>query len=132
MRETLSLNFWDIDRKSSPNGLLFHKGQAKKVVDFIDDIQKENDDSILVAHCHAGISRSGAVGTFACDYCGLDYDEFLSENKYIMSNPHVLKMLATQSGKPDSFKWNDGIDHDENNEFIILPPWAQKKGDESK
>ena len=107
----LSLNFWDITNQVDyPSGILFHKGQAKKVIAMIKTIQEEKEDSILVAHCQAGISRSGAIGTFACDYCGLDYGEFLKENPYIMSNPQVLRLLRNEAGMNPTFEWHDGID----------------------
>ena len=55
-------------------------GKAKQIINFIDKAQEDENDSVLVVHCQAGISRSGAVGTFACDYCGLDYNRFIKEN----------------------------------------------------
>ena len=74
------------------------------MVDFLDVIQKDEEDSILVAHCAAGISRSGAIGTFACDYCGLDYNEFIGSNSNIMANPHVLRVLSNVAGMTPRLK----------------------------
>ena len=113
-RRFLSLSFWDItSREHHPQGILFRKTQAKEVVEMIKAIQEEKEDSILIAHCSAGISRSGAIGTFACDYCGLDYQEFIKENRYIMANPLVLKLLREEAGITPSFEWHDGVEDGE-------------------
>jgi len=58
---------------SFPNYKLFTHRQAQEIVDFLAKRQKEDGNDILVCHCDAGISRSGAVATFACDYCKLNY-----------------------------------------------------------
>jgi predicted protein tyrosine phosphatase len=122
----LSLNFSDITdnqyekvRVSYPRTILFNQEHAKQIVDFIRDIQGKKEDSVLVAHCQAGISRSGAVGTFVNDYCGLDYSDFLRENPYIMANPYVLRLLRREAGMTPSFEWHDGIDHNVDGKIII-------------
>lgn len=74
----------------------------------------------MIVHCHAGVSRSGAVATFSCDYCGLDYNEFIKGNRFIMANPHVLDVLRKKTRKNPVNGWHDGID-----EGGIIPPWAQ-------
>jgi predicted protein tyrosine phosphatase len=114
----LSLDFWDVtedvfDRvcDKHPDATLFKKSHAKKIIAFIDRAQKKSKDATLVIHCMAGISRSGAVGTFACDYCDLDYKEFLKSNPYIKANSYVLQLLRDVSGiKYDES--HDGMDHD--------------------
>jgi len=123
----ISLDFWDItpeDKrtvlKSHPDVTMFDKKHARKIVDFLDKIQKDKNDSVLVAHCHAGISRSGAVGTFVCDYCQLDYDTFMKLNPYIQSNSHVLRTLRREAKMTPSFGTHDGIDPQENDGFIIF------------
>ena len=116
----ISLEFWDItpeDRhtvlKQHPDVVMFGKGHAKKIVKFIDKIQNDINDSALVVHCHAGISRSGAVGTFTCDYCQLDYNNFLKNNPYILANSHVLRTLRETANMTPSFGAHDGIDYEE-------------------
>ena len=118
MKSGLSLDFWDLTptkhpdiKKKMPDAIFFDKNYAKKIIDFVDEIQKDKKDSDMVIHCSAGISRSGAVGTFVCDYCGLDYNEFLKSNPYIMSNPYVLRILRRCSGMVPSFDSHDGVDH---------------------
>lgn len=107
MKEWMSQEFWDITddsslieqlKKSYPNYILFNQDQAMEIVNFINDRQKESGDDMLVCHCDAGISRSGAVGMFACEACGLNYAEFRSMHPFIHPNLMVLKMLRQASG----------------------------------
>lgn len=98
----LSLEFWDITDKDYgpikekfPQAELFHVDQAKKIIQFLERI-KHQEDGTLIVHCTAGISRSGAVGTFACDYFGLNYLEFKRNNPYILPNPYVLRLLNNE------------------------------------
>jgi len=42
----------------------------------------------LLVHCDAGISRSGAVATFASNYLNIDF-----QDEYIKPNPYVLRIL---------------------------------------
>jgi len=102
--DALSLRFWDITdeqyekiRADYPKACLFSITDAQRIVDFLDVI-RETDDDALIIHCDAGISRSGAIGTFACDYFGLDYNEFMRENPYLLSNGYVLRMLHRCAG----------------------------------
>ena len=134
-RHFLSLNFWDITdsqynrvKKKHSGAILFNKDQAQQVVDFIDVIQSEEEESALVAHCSAGISRSGAVGVFACDYCKLDYNKFMKDNPYLMANQHVLRLLRETAGMTPSFVAHDGIDKEEYELGTIIMPNGIKKG----
>lgn len=71
----LSLNFGDITPekrdelvKVSPsnakNFILFNKEHAKQIIKFVEELQSDPVAADLLVHCHAGISRSGAVGLF--------------------------------------------------------------------
>ena len=64
--------------------------QAKRILDFID---RNKDRENLFIHCTAGVSRSGAVGTFICEYTGSDFTTFKKKNPNILPNPHVLSVL---------------------------------------
>ena len=77
--------------------ILFDKDMAKSVISFVDRLNREKEDSSLIVHCRAGISRSGAVGTFACDFCGINYDDFKCINPNIFPNYHVLRLLKCHS-----------------------------------
>jgi len=63
--------------------------QAKRVFDFI----KENAHKNFIVHCSAGISRSGAVGTFILDYLMGDKDHFKKTNPHIHPNGHISRLL---------------------------------------
>jgi len=124
-RGFLSLEFWDVtpgvkesamkhDSKKWADMIVFSEYQAKQVVNFVKQIHEQKEDCVLVAHCTAGISRSGAVGAFAVDYAGLKYLDFKEENHQIFPNPHVLRLLRKVSGMNEMFsniltKTEDGI-----------------------
>lgn len=101
----LSLNFWDITEKhlaaitkKHPEAILFNESHAKKIVDYVDGLHKDPDNIVSIAHCDAGVSRSGAVGEFTVDYCGLDYAKFMISNPYIKPNSYILNLLRRQAG----------------------------------
>jgi predicted protein tyrosine phosphatase len=66
--------------------------QAKELLQFIDTHKHK---SLCMIHCAAGISRSGAVGTFLNDYLRQDWHEFKRQNPFIHPNPHVLRVLKS-------------------------------------
>ena len=103
----LSLEFWDITDspetiKALKDGgfryILFTDLQAKQTVKFLEDRKNEAGDDVLVLHCDAGISRSGAISEFACELFGHDRQEFIKENPYLNPNPMVLRMLRESAG----------------------------------
>ncbi len=68
----------------------FTEKQGQLVIDFI----KENKHkTTCLVHCSAGISRSGAVGTFVSDYFRADYTQFKKRNPHIHPNGLVLRTL---------------------------------------
>jgi len=74
---------------------LFSKECALRIIEFIDR-NKDRVDT-LVAHCDAGISRSGAVGLFANRFLGLDEKNFRKDNN-VLPNVFVLNTLMETSG----------------------------------
>ena len=66
---------------------------AKSIVDFIESLKGCEDIKTLVVQCKAGISRSGAVGLYACRYLGLDEDDYL-KNSRVIPNFYVYGMLS--------------------------------------
>lgn len=64
--------------------------QAQELYDFI---ASHSDKKSCVVHCAAGISRSGAVGTFVHDYYQGDYEVFKRDNPHIFPNSHILSLL---------------------------------------
>lgn len=99
-QEALSVKFADLtleERKQYPDSKLFGENDARLIIDFIDSINKL-DIPELIIHCAAGISRSGAVGLWACRYLELDEKQFRENNKRILPNTHVLDVLNEISG----------------------------------
>jgi len=99
----LNLRFDDIDEttynrmepKEQAKIILFSNEHAKQIIEFVDKMK----DQIVyfVINCEAGISRSGAVGTWLCDYWGLNYEQFRLNHRHIMPNGYVLRVLRRVS-----------------------------------
>ena len=93
------LNLWFDDitddelynEKYYPSCTLFTEKQARLIIDFCGENQsKEN----LFVHCFAGISRSGAVGTFINDVWGEEsFQEFSARHPWLHPNPYVKMLL---------------------------------------
>lgn len=75
---------------------------ARHIVNFIDEVNK-SDIETLIVQCHAGVSRSGAVATFACRYLGLDEEKFRADNKYIHPKDYIYDVLIEVSGLRGDF-----------------------------
>jgi predicted protein tyrosine phosphatase len=72
----------------------FNLGHAKELYTFI---KQNKNKSMAIIHCGAGISRSGAIGTFIQDLYGTStYDEFKRKNPRIQPNSHILRLLRQQ------------------------------------
>ena len=50
----------------------------------------------FLVNCMAGISRSGAVGTFVQRVAGIPAEQFLTQNTGLRPNPYVLKLLMRE------------------------------------
>jgi len=77
----------DIIKKSA---FAMTENQAKILYEFM---IKHSDKNTFLIHCTAGISRSGAVGTFIANYFNVDMNTFKLDNPYILPNSHVSKLL---------------------------------------
>jgi predicted protein tyrosine phosphatase len=87
------LNLWfdDVEADMMLEGIkAFSYSDAEKIIEFLDNNKKVK---ILIVHCSAGISRSGAVGTFALDYLNGDKEFFKNTNPHILPNNRVMRML---------------------------------------
>lgn len=78
----------------------FSSEQAKEIIDFL---EQHFDKKKCILHCAAGISRSGAVGTFVNDFFGGDYFELMKNNPYIHPNGHVLRTLKREFMKRNQY-----------------------------
>lgn len=96
----LQLCFDDVTEKDT-DGIHFNKDMAKQIIDFIKDINDDNKP--IYVHCDAGVSRSGAVGYMINEWFNkyLEMNEqdnqfFINENKHILPNPEVMRILKSQ------------------------------------
>lgn len=106
MQEYMSLMFGDIVDTSKFERLKaqskqesiahikpFGAEQADDVLNFLYRINDLPEESTLICHCDAGISRSAAVGQFTYDLFRDSVDSLTNYNHYSMPNSHVLRML---------------------------------------
>jgi predicted protein tyrosine phosphatase len=107
MVDAISRRFWDVtDDDDYIRGysemqkklVLFNREHAKVIVDFVKTMQDMDEEIVLVAHCNAGISRSGALGVFAAEYIGYGFDRLMKENPRLQPNPFVLRLLREEAG----------------------------------
>ena len=90
-KNVLNLEFDDVEKDIEVGGYSFKAitdEQAEAIVKFIID----NKGKDFYIHCLAGISRSGAVGTFIFDFFKDDDTKFVSRPK-IRPNIEVLSKL---------------------------------------
>lgn len=107
-RNILKLVFDDITReeldrlkkrgdRQVENLILFNKEHADKIIEFL---ETNKDIETLFVHCSAGVSRSGAVGTFANDLYGEQtFFEFCNSNPIIRPNSFILATLRRVHNK---------------------------------
>ena len=100
----LTLFFDDVenDLEMSPTNhnmtRAFTEEDADKVINFLNCNKRIKT---LLIHCAGGISRSGAVGTFALDYYKSDKQRFKEDNPKIIPNARVLRMLNNKVNSYD-------------------------------
>ena len=76
---------------------LFTPFKAKKLYEFI---KRNKDKNLAIIHCAAGISRSGAIGSFIHDVYGtVSYEDFKRKNPRIQPNEYIYKLLKDQWNK---------------------------------
>jgi len=113
-KDVISIKF--ADTKVELEGMnLFNDMDAHHILNFINSTN-ETEVEILIVHCAAGVSRSGAVGVFACRYLNLDEYNFRKINRYIAPNMYVLDVLNKVSGINDDYVkyWKDRLNSEEN------------------
>jgi predicted protein tyrosine phosphatase len=110
----LNMEFYDIDKEVEINGKVyvpFTTEQANRIIDFIE----VNKNKHYIIHCHAGISRSGAVAQFITDFYGwADKSTFRYQySQRIVPNTEVTKKLKEEwfrrKSKLDSKEYLDMI-----------------------
>lgn len=76
---------------------IFDDSMAKQIIDFIKKIKDLHpDDFTLLIHCHAGVSRSAAVGLYAfMELSNGTVQEFEFQNPNTAYNPIIFEKLIT-------------------------------------
>jgi predicted protein tyrosine phosphatase len=70
----------------------FTLDQAVQILEFI-NLPANKSRKQCIVHCAAGVSRSGAVGTFINDYFKGNYFDFKKLNPNIHPNNHIIRTL---------------------------------------
>lgn len=84
--------------------ILFDEEKALEIIKFLNSIKHDNDIDALIINCAAGVSRSGAVGLFACRYLNLDEKSFMKDNHGIHPNQFVLETLIRMSNMNEGYE----------------------------
>lgn len=93
----LTLHFHDcqhnINTYTNKNIVPFNTHMAKQIIDILLHA-KHNKAKNIIIHCNAGISRSGAIATFARElFQQPNIQQFHIDNPYILPNQFVLHTL---------------------------------------
>lgn len=92
----LNLAFDDcsVDGEASPTQPKGTKSMSQvQAMQLYHFIKRNLDKEQCIVHCMAGISRSGAVGTFINDLVKGDFEKFSMNNPQIVPNVHVMRLL---------------------------------------
>lgn len=88
-----NITFDDLTDKDELNNdsILFKESHAKRIIDFV---ERNKDKENILVQCYAGVSRSGAVGSFINDkYGSEEYDTFMRYNPKIKPNYYIKSIL---------------------------------------
>lgn len=105
----LRLHFLDIEENSkNPQYSHFTTDLAKKTIEFINDLHKDDKQYNVVVHCRMGASRSPAIALYIhaltnCDFPG--YEMANTPNKLVLStleNLSGLKITIPDKQQSDS------------------------------
>lgn len=111
----LRLNFLDIETESlNKDYTSFNEDIAKKLIEFVNTIHKENEEITVAVHCRMGASRSPAVALYIhkltqCEFPG--YEVANTPNKLVI---HWLEKISGLSIEIPEKK--------EDNSLILLIP----------
>jgi predicted protein tyrosine phosphatase len=80
---------------------LFNLEMAEKVVEFIKRVDTNPYTyDLLVVNCMLGVSRSGAISSFARSALNLDYNQWRDDNPQASPNWLVMNLLSCAWGSP--------------------------------
>ncbi len=89
---------WPVDpeRDPRPSYVFMSEEDAKRIVDHVVRFHEHPERWECLVHCMAGVSRSGAVGTFIQRVAGIPAEHFLTQNTGLHPNRYVLKLLMRE------------------------------------
>ena len=89
---------WPVDpeRDPRPSYVFMNEDHARRIVDHVLRFHQHPESWACLVNCMAGVSRSGAVGTFVQRVAGIPAEQFLTQNTGLRPNPYVHKLLMRQ------------------------------------
>ena len=91
--EDIDADQWKKAKIETEGHAIFSPVQADMMTDFIHTWHELPGQGLLLVNCIAGVSRSGAVVTFAQQVCGGAYNLFCTMNRGIVPNAFVGRLL---------------------------------------
>ena len=89
---------WPVDpeRDARPSYVFINEEDAKRIVNHVVKFHEHPEPWEFLVNCMAGISRSGAVGTFVQRMAGIPAEQFVTQNTGLRPNPYVLKLIMRE------------------------------------
>lgn len=96
--DRIAFQFHDVEGSPEdfdPSTVFFNRTMAARIAEFLKTANENNpySEDLLVVNCHMGISRSGAVASFARSVFNLDYSTWKRQNPQVIPNLLVLNLL---------------------------------------
>jgi hypothetical protein len=101
------------------------EAQAAELYAFIKDNIKGKD--AVIVHCTLGVARSGAIAAFINDYVSGSWEMFKNDNKQILPNAHVYRLLHDQWYEDQKFPigWTEA--DEESFKYKVMNPLTRKQ-----
>lgn len=91
--DDVSEDIYTPDLKNPGEMLLVKAMTEEQAIELYSFIKTILDKELVIVHCTAGVSRSGAVATFINDLVRGDWESFKRNNSSIQPNTHVYALL---------------------------------------
>lgn len=73
-----------------------NEAQGGQIISFA---RSNEDKRTFLVHCAAGVSRSGAVAKFLCEFFGMESKDFYEMNPHTHPNQRIINILRNLSQK---------------------------------
>lgn len=83
----------ELERQFERSIKVFDESMADRIIEFLIRCHARPTEEKLIVNCSAGISRSGAIVSFAAEIFDIDKQQFRQENASIAPNGMVLYLL---------------------------------------